>query len=207
MTYVYEHTESLCESRALHNWFIFSSHAPHQGRSPEVQGLQNSLNTKNMQQKPQPSLCQHFKAQQVKEKHWPRWAFWLILKVSPMREWMNLVLTFNMRFYFFFWELNEQTTLQGQTNVRHKRKSTVRKALLTTMLRSIVSTALSRKIFSPKAAKKQLCEQGKERRKKKEKKQVKSHHPHEHLYIWCWWNESQTTFQSATSQLHDQISL
>lgn len=68
---------------------------------------------------------------------------------------------------FFFWELNEQTALQ--TNVRHNRKSTVRKALLTTMLRSIVSTALSRNILSPKAAKKQLCEQGKERRKKKEK--------------------------------------
>lgn len=45
MTYVYKHTESLCESTALHNWFIFSSDAPHQGRSPEVQGLQNSLNT------------------------------------------------------------------------------------------------------------------------------------------------------------------
>lgn len=87
-------------------------------------------------------------------------------------------------------------------------KSTVRKALLTTMLRSIVSTALSRNIFSPKAAKKQLCEQGKERGGGEiEKHQVKSHHPHEHLYTWCGWNESQTTFQSATSQLHDQISL
>lgn len=49
-------------------------------------------------------------------------------------------------------------------------KGTVRKALLTTMLRSIVSTALSRNIFSPKAAKKQLCEQRKERRGGKKRK-------------------------------------
>lgn len=89
MTYVYEHTEILCESRALHNWFIFSSHAPHQGRSPEVQGLQNSLNTKNMQQKPQPSLCQHFKTQQVKEKHWPRWVLWLDSPKGLSNERMN----------------------------------------------------------------------------------------------------------------------
>lgn len=95
---------------------------------------------------------------------------------------MNLVLS------FWFFLRTERTNNAAETNKGKEiiGKSTVRKALLTTMLRGIVSTALSRNIFSPKAAKKQLCEQRKERRGgKKEKNQVKSHHPHEHLYTWC----------------------
>lgn len=74
----------------------------------------------------------------------------------------------------------ERTNNAAETNKGKEiiGKSTVRKALLTTMLRGIVSTALSRNIFSPKAAKKQLCEQRKERRGGKKEKTKWNHTIH-----------------------------
>lgn len=204
MTYVYEHTESLCESRALHNWFIFSSDAPHQGRSPEVQGLQNSTEHKEHATKPPTQPVPAFQNTASEGETLIKVSFMagLILKVSPMREWMNLVLSLiTWNDFFFFWELNEQTTLQRQTNVRHNRKSTVRKALLTMMLRSIVSTALSRNIFSPKAAKKQLCEQRKGRRGGKKKKTKWNHTTWASLHLvlmeWVTNNISKCHFTTA----------